>query len=223
MIPWKADLITLHPEAFPGALGVGVLGRALKRNVWQLQLHDLRTFGVGPHRNVDDTPAGGGAGMVMRADVALAALDTIAPAGRMTVYPSPRGRLFDAQEAARWASLPGVIVLCGRFEGVDERIFARRAVHEVSLGNFILCGGEAAAAAMIEASVRLLPAVTGNPDSIVHESFTDDGLPEHAQYTRPQVVEGLPIPAALTGGNHAAVSALRSGSSRKAARRFAEK
>ena len=220
MTPWKADLITLYPEAFPGTLGVGVLGRALQRGVWQMQVHDLRRFGAGVHRNVDDTPAGGGPGMVMRADVALAALDSIAAEGRPVIYPSPAGRPFDAREAARWASRPGVVVLCGRFEGVDERIFARRPVHEVSLGTFILCGGEAAAAAMIEASVRLLPSVTGNPESIVSESFTHDGLPEHAQYTRPQEVEGLPIPPVLNGGNHAAIVAWRAASARKKARRL---
>jgi len=211
---WAARIITLFPEAFPGTLGLSLTGKALDQGLWSLETIDLRPFGIGKHRNVDDTPAGGGAGMVLRADVVAAALNQAAigtPPDRAVwpvVYLSPRGRPFDQATARRWAAAAGITMLCGRFEGVDQRVLDHHAVEEVSLGDFVLTGGEIAAQAMIDAVVRLLPGVLGNASSTEEESHSH-GLLEHPQYTRPAVWEGREIPAVLTSGNHAEVEKWR--------------
>lgn len=211
---WRARIITLFPEAFPGTLGLSLTGKALAEGLWSLQTIDLRPFGIGKHRNVDDSPAGGGAGMVLRADVVSAALDEAAigaPPDRAAwpvIYLSPRGKPFDQATARRWAGTDGITMLCGRFEGVDQRVLDHYAVEEVSLGDFVLTGGEIAAQAMIDATVRLLPGVLGNASSTEEESHSN-GLLEHPQYTRPATWEGREIPAVLTSGNHAAVEKWR--------------
>ncbi len=203
---WAARVITLFPEAFPGTLGLSLTGKALDLGLWRLDAIDLRQFGIGKHRNVDDTPAGGGAGMVLRADVVDAALR--AAAGLPVVYLSPRGRRFDQAMARQWAAGPGITLLCGRFEGVDQRVLDHHNIAEVSLGDFVLTGGEIAAQAMLDATVRLLPGVLGNAESAVEESFSD-GLLEHPQYTRPALWEGREIPAVLQSGNHAEIAKWR--------------
>lgn len=209
---WRARIITLFPEAFPGSLGLSLTGRALAGGIWALETIALRDFGVGRHRNVDDTPAGGGAGMVLRADVMAAALQAAGhgPAGQggRAIYLSPRGRRFDQALAQDWAARPGVTLICGRFEGVDQRVLDHFGVEEVSLGDFILTGGEIAAQAMLDATVRLLPGVLGNVESTVDESFAT-GLLEYPQYTRPAEWAGRAIPPVLTGGDHAAVARWR--------------
>ena len=204
---WEARIVTLFPEAFPGTLGLSLTGKALEFGLWRLATLDLRTFGEGKHRNVDDTPAGGGAGMVLRADVvdrALRQAATGTPPDRARwpiVYLSPRGKPFDQSTARRWAACDGITLLCGRFEGVDQRVLDHWGIEEVSLGDFVLTGGEIAAQAMLDATVRLIPGVLGNHASTEEESFSD-GLLEHPQYTRPAIWEGREIPAVLTSGNH---------------------
>lgn len=211
---WTAKIITLFPEAFPGTLGLSLTGKALDFGLWQLEAIDLRPFGIGKHLNVDDTPAGGGAGMVLRADVVDAALTAAAadtPQDRArwpVIYLSPRGKPFDQATARRLADCDGITLLCGRFEGVDQRVLDHHGIEEVSLGDFVLTGGEIAAQALLDAVVRLLPGVLGNADSAVEESFSD-GLLEHPQFTRPQVWEGREIPAVLTSGNHAEIAKWR--------------
>ena len=208
---WTANVITLFPQAFPGVLGESLTGKALKDGLWQLQTTDLRVHGIGKHRNVDDTPAGGGAGMVLRADVLEAAI-IAARAGvnpsTPLVYLSPRGVPFTQAMARNWARADGVTLLCGRFEGVDERVLEQFGITEVSLGDFVLTGGEIAAQAMIDATVRLLPGVLGNADSAVEESFSN-GLLEHPQYTKPAQWRGQSIPEVLLSGNHAKIAAWR--------------
>ncbi len=204
---WTARVVTLFPDAFPGTLGLSLTGKALDLGLWRLDAVDLRRFGLGKHRNVDDTPAGGGAGMVLRADVLDAALE--AAAGPWpTVYLSPRGKPFDQAMARRWSAGRGITLLCGRFEGVDQRLLDHRQIEEVSLGDFVLTGGEIAAQAVLDATVRLLPGVLGNQDSAVEESFSD-GLLEFPQYTRPAVWEGHEIPAVLQSGNHGEIAKWR--------------
>lgn len=201
---WRAQVITLLPQAFPGVLGESLTGRALKDGLWQLDTVDLRRFGEGKHRNVDDTPAGGGAGMVLRADVMGQALDHAlqnAPIGAPLIYLSPRGRRFDQAMARQLSQAPGVTLICGRFEGLDERVIEHYGIQEVSLGDFVLTGGEIAAQALIDATVRLIPRVLGNQESTEEESFSD-GLLEHPQYTRPATWKGLPIPEILLSGHH---------------------
>lgn len=208
---WKAQLITLFPQAFPGVLGESLTGKALKDGLWQLETFDLRRHGIGKHRNVDDTPAGGGAGMVLRPDVLAAAIHE---ARRKTIgvapliYLSPRGRPFDQSMARNLAKADGVTMICGRFEGVDERVLEHFGVQEVSLGDFVMTGGEIAAQAIIDATVRLLPGVLGNADSVEEESFSS-GLLEHPQYTKPADWEGRQIPEVLLSGNHAKVAEWR--------------
>jgi tRNA (guanine37-N1)-methyltransferase len=207
---WCARVITLFPEAFPGTLDLSLTGKALDQGLWSLETIDLRSHGVGKHRNVDDTPAGGGAGMVMRADVVAAALREAAagvadPARWPVVYLSPRGRRFDQAMARRFAAGDGLTLLCGRFEGVDQRVLDAFGVDEVSLGDFVLTGGEIAAQALIDATVRLIPRVLGNADSLAEESFSA-GLLEYPNYTKPAVWEGREIPDILLSGNHARIT-----------------
>jgi tRNA (guanine37-N1)-methyltransferase len=206
---FKASIITLFPEAFPGVLGVSLIGKALREGLWSLETTQLRDFGQGPHKNVDDTPAGGGAGMVLRADVAAAAIDSIERNDRPVIYLSPRGKQLNQAMVQEWAAGPGVILFCGRFEGLDERVIEARAMQEVAVGEAVLAGGEAAAMVLLEACVRLIPGVLGNETSTVEESFSGDGLLEHPQYTRPREWEGRAIPDVLTSGDHAKVDAWR--------------
>lgn len=211
---WRAKVITLMPDAFPGILGLSLTGKALDLGIWALEVIDLRQFGHGKHLNVDDTPAGGGAGMVLRADVLDAALTQAAqnaPSDRNrwpVIYLSPRGKPFNQSMARRFAACDGITLLCGRFEGVDQRILDHHDIEEVSLGDFVMTGGEIAAHAMMDATVRLLPRVLGNAESAVDESFSD-GLLEHPQYTRPAIWNGRAIPDVLTSGNHALINQWR--------------
>ncbi|MDO9525422.1 MAG: tRNA (guanosine(37)-N1)-methyltransferase TrmD [Gemmobacter sp.] len=213
---WRAKIITLFPEAFPGVLDMSLTGKALDHGLWALEAIDLRTFGEGRHRNVDDTPAGGGAGMVLRADVVARAMDHArqgTPVDRArwpVIYLSPRGKKFDQEMARRFAQCDGLTLLCGRFEGVDERLLEEYAVEEVSLGDFVLTGGEIAAQALIDATVRLIPRVLGNQASTEEESFSA-GLLEFPQYTKPAVWMGRAIPDVLLSGNHANVARWRTG------------
>ncbi len=214
---WTAQIITLFPETFPGVLGASLTGKALQHGLWQLQTYDLRRHGIGKHRNVDDTPAGGGAGMVLRADVLEAAITEARAATKglsPLVYLSPRGAPFTQATAQNWARADGVTLLCGRFEGVDERVLHHFGIQEVSLGDFVLTGGEIAAQAMLDATVRLLPGVLGNQASAVEESFSD-GLLEHPQFTKPATWQGLDIPEVLLSGNHAKIAAWRQKMSEK--------
>lgn len=213
---WRARVITLFPDAFPGTLGLSLTGKALELGLWSLQTLDLRSFGEGRHRNVDETPAGGGAGMVLRADVVDRALRAAAegtPADRQdwpVVYLSPRGKPFTQGMSRRWATGQGITLLCGRFEGVDQRVIDHHGMEEVSLGDFVLTGGEIAAQALIDATVRLIPRVLGNQDSTEEESFSE-GLLEFPQYTKPPVWEGRAIPEVLLSGHHAKITDWRRG------------
>ena len=204
---WTAQIITLFPEAFPGVLGLSLTGRALSEGLWNLRTTDLRPFGIGKHRNVDDTPAGGGAGMVIRADVMDAALRE-AGGHLPVIYLSPRGKPFTQERARQLANGPGMTLICGRFEGVDQRVLDAHGVEEISIGDYVLTGGELAAQVLIDATVRLIPRVLGNQDSLAEESFSD-GLLEHPQYTKPALWEGRAIPEVLLSGNHAAIATWR--------------
>lgn len=208
---WSAQVITLFPDAFPGLLGDSLTGKALKDGIWQLHTTDLRRFGVGKHRNVDDTPAGGGAGMVLRADVVANAIaDTRRRArGRMPlIYLSPRGVPFTQKIAQDLSTQDGVTLLCGRFEGVDQRVLDAYDIIEISMGDYVLTGGELPAMTLIDACVRLLPGVLGNAESAVEESHAS-GLLEHPQYTKPADWQGHAIPDVLMSGNHAKIAAWR--------------
>jgi tRNA (guanine37-N1)-methyltransferase len=205
---WSATVLTLFPEMFPGPLGISLLGKGLQKNLWSLEVRDIRDHGIGKHAKVDDTPAGGGPGMVMRADVALAAIDAVPAGGRPLIYLSPRGAPLTQARVTELAAGPGAILLCGRFEGLDQRAIDARAIEEVSLGDFVLAGGEIAAMALIEASVRLIPGVLGAADSPQDESFSA-GLLEYPQFTRPQEVAGLAIPDVLNNGNHKEIAKWR--------------
>jgi tRNA (guanine37-N1)-methyltransferase len=217
---WKVKIITLFPDAFPGVLGQSLTGRALQKGLWALETIDLRQFGIGKHRDVDDTPTGGGAGMVLKPDVVAAALDQAArgaPADRAdwpVIYVSPRGKPFDQATAKRFSEARGMTILCGRFEGVDQRVLDEYRVEEISLGDFVLTGGEIAAQALIDASVRLIPRVLGNTESTEEESFSH-GLLEHPQYTRPTEWNGRKVPEILLSGHHANIAKWRSDQSRK--------
>ncbi len=208
---WTAKVITLFPEAFPGTLGLSLTGKALDMGLWALETIHLRAHGEGRHRNVDDNPAGGGAGMVLRADVvgrALAEAATGTPPDRArwpVIYLSPRGKPFTQGMAQHWSQADGMTMLCGRFEGVDQRVLDHFGVQEVSLGDFVLTGGEIAAQALIDATVRLIPRVLGNQVSTEEESFSD-GLLEHPQFTRPILWEGHAIPDVLQSGHHGRIS-----------------
>jgi tRNA (guanine37-N1)-methyltransferase len=206
--PFAASVITLFPEAFPGPLGVSLLGKALADKKWSLELIQLRDFGLGAHRKVDDAPAGGGAGLVLRPDVAAASLDSVAANGRPLLYPSPRGAPFTQAMAQRWAAGPGLVVLCGRFEGLDQRVIEARGLLEVCVGDAVLMGGEVAAQLILEATVRFIPGVVGNDASLADESFSA-GLLEHPQFTLPRTWEGHETPPVLVSGDHAKVAAWR--------------
>ena len=208
MKPFHATVLTLYPEMFPGFLGDSLSGKALARGDWQLDTVQIRDFATSKHRNVDDTPAGGGAGMVLRADVLASAIDSVGRDERPRLLMSPRGRPLDQARVRELASGDGVVIVCGRFEGVDQRVIDSRGLEEVSIGDYILSGGEPAAQILLDAIVRILPGVMGNPESGTHESF-ENGLLEHPHYTRPQVFEGMEIPGVLTSGNHAAIEKWR--------------
>jgi tRNA (guanine37-N1)-methyltransferase len=207
---WRASVVTLFPEMFPGPLGVSLAGKALAANIWALNSIDIRDYATDRHRTVDDTPAGGGSGMVLKPDVLARAIDAATGTGdpRPRLLMSPRGVPLTQARAEALAQGPGVVVVCGRFEGVDERVIAARHLEEVSIGDYVLSGGEIAALALLDACVRLLPGVVGAELSLADESFSD-GLLEYPQYTRPQVWEGEAIPEVLTSGDHGKVAAWR--------------
>ncbi len=206
---WRATVLTLFPEMFPGPLGVSLAGKALTSGLWELEARDIRTSATDKHRTVDDTPAGGGPGMVLRADVLAAAIDAaVAGQNRPRLLMSPRGRPLTQSQVGQLAAGPGPLIVCGRFEGVDQRVIEARQLEEVSIGDYVLSGGEIAAMALIDACVRLLPGVMGKQASGEDESFSE-GLLEYPQFTRPQEFEGRGIPEILTSGDHAKVAAWR--------------
>ncbi|KQP08095.1 tRNA (guanine-N1)-methyltransferase [Methylobacterium sp. Leaf99] len=207
---WHATILTLYPEMFPGPLGHSLSGEALARGTWALEARQIREHGLGRHRAVDDSPAGGGAGMVLRCDVLAAALDAAAPADdlRPRLLMSPRGKPLTQARVRALTEGPGVVVVCGRFEGVDERVIEGRGLEEISIGDYVLSGGEIAALTLLDACVRLLPGVMGKAASGVEESF-EGGRLEYPHYTRPRDWEGRTIPDVLTGGNHGAIARWR--------------
>jgi len=207
---FRATVLTLYPEMFPGSLGLSLAGKALDTGSWSLEAVQIRDFATDRHRTVDDTPAGGGAGMVMRADILARAIDATAPEGdpRPRLLMSPRGKPLTQARVRELASGPGAVILCGRFEGVDQRVIDARGLEEVSIGDYILSGGEPAALVLLDAVVRLLPGVMGNDQSGTHESF-EDGLLEYPHYTRPAEFEGRSIPEVLTSGNHGKIEKWR--------------
>jgi tRNA (guanine37-N1)-methyltransferase len=205
---WRASVLTIFPDMFPGPLGLSLAGKALAAGAWSLDTIDIRDFAVDRHRTVDDTPAGGGPGMVMKADVLARAIDAAARDQRPRLLMSPRGVPLTQAQVESLAAGPGVVLICGRFEGVDERVIAARGLEEVSIGDYVLSGGEIAAIAVIDAAVRLLSGVMGAAASGAEESFAD-GLLEYPQYTRPQLFEGQPIPDVLLSGDHSKIAAWR--------------
>jgi len=205
---WRASVLTIFPDMFPGPLGHSLAGKALDNGRWCLEAVDIRNFATDRHRTVDDTPAGGGPGMVMKADVLARAVDETVSDTRPRLLMSPRGTPLRQSRVQELASGPGVVLLCGRFEGIDERLIAARNFEEVSVGDYVLSGGEIAALVLIDACVRLLPGVMGKEASVADESFSR-GLLEYPQYTRPQVFEGEPIPEVLISGDHAKIAAWR--------------
>lgn len=217
--PWRATILTLFPDMFPGPLDVSIVGTALKEGRWTLDTHQIRDYGLGKHRTVDDTPAGGGAGMVMRADVIAAAVDAARTeaAGHPAIYLSPRGKPLTQEHVRQLAAGPGVLLLCGRFEGVDQRVIDARGLEEVSIGDYVLSGGELAAMVLIDACVRLLPGVLGASESLSEESFENELL-EYPQYTRPREWEGRTVPDVLLNGDHAKIAAWRRAEAEKLTR-----
>ena len=208
-MPFTATVLTMVPEAFPGPLGASLIGTAWReKDLWRLETVDIRAFSKDKRGFLDDTPAGGGPGQVMRADVIASALDSVERGGRPLLYMSARGRPLTQAMVADWSKGPGLIVLCGRFEGVDQRVIDARGFTEVAVGDVVLAGGEAAAMVVIEACVRLAPGVLGQPESLAEESF-EDGLLEHPQFTRPRTFEGRDIPDVLLSGHHAEVARWR--------------
>lgn len=213
---FRATALTIFPEMFPGPLGASLAGRALADGLWSLDVHDIRASATDRHRSVDDSPAGGGAGMVMRADVLAAAIDaaTSPDDDRPRLLMSPRGKRLDQEMVARLAEGPGIVVVSGRFEGVDERVIAARGLEEVSVGDYVLSGGEIAAFALLDAIIRLLPGVMGNTQSAESESFSE-GLLEYPQFTKPRVFEGRSIPEALLSGDHKRIAEWRRAEARR--------
>ena len=219
---WQAQILTLFPEMFPGPLGLSLAGKALEKKIWGMDVMQIRDHAMDKHRSVDDTPAGGGPGMVMRADVMGRAIDkAIAkrPEGATSedwplIYLSPRGKRLDQEMVHDFAGKQGITLICGRFEGLDERVLEKRNVQEVSLGDFVLSGGEIAALMLMDAVVRLIPGVIGDPDTLLEESLTS-GLLEYPQYTRPQVWEGEEIPDVLTSGHHGKIKEWRNSKSKE--------
>jgi len=214
---WRASVLTLFPDIFPGPLSASLAGKALAAGVWSLDAIDIRAFATDKHRTVDDTPAGGGPGMVMKPDVLARAIDATAKDDRPRLLLSPRGAPLTQARVEALAYGSGIVLVCGRFEGVDERVIAARALEEVSIGDYVLSGGETAALVLIDACVRLLPGVMGAPASGAEESFAN-GLLEYPQYTRPQVWEGTPIPDILLGGDHGKIAAWRRGEAERLTR-----
>ena len=216
---FDCTVLTMFPEAFPGPLGVSLIGTAWREAaLWSLETVDIRAFSKDKRGFLDDTPAGGGPGQVMRADVIASALDSVERRGRPFLYMSARGRPLTQARVREWAQAPGLIVLCGRFEGVDQRVIEARGFEEVSVGDAVLAGGEAAAMVAIEACVRLVPGVLGQAESLSEESF-EDGLLEHPQYTRPRTFEGHDIPEVLLSGNHAVIRKWRQDQRRETTRK----
>jgi tRNA (guanine37-N1)-methyltransferase len=205
---WRASVLTIFPEMFPGPLGLSLAGKALAAGAWSLDVVDIRGFAGDKHRTVDDTPAGGGPGMVMMADVLGRAIDAVATDARPRLLMSPRGTPLTQARIEALSRDAGAVLVCGRFEGVDERVIAARGLEEVSIGDYVLSGGEIAAMALIDGCVRLLPGVMGTAESSAEESFAE-GLLEYPQYTRPQLWEGRPIPEILTSGDHGKIAAWR--------------
>ena len=207
---FKADVITLFPELFPGPLGASVIGRGLADGLWSLKATHLREFATDRHRTVDDTPSGGGAGMVLKPDILARAIDAVSPADdpRPRLLMSPRGVPLTQARVRELAAGPGAVIVCGRFEGVDQRVIEARRLEEVSIGDYVLAGGEVAAMVLLEAVVRLIPGVLGTAESHAEESF-ENGLLEYPHYTRPQVFEGREIPAVLTSGDHGRIEKWR--------------
>ena len=209
MSTWKVDLLTIFPEMFPGPLGLSIAGKALERGLWTFEATDIREFASDRHKTVDDTPCGGGPGMVMRADVIDSALSSISEIGdRPVVYLTPRGKTFDQQMAKDFANGPGIVLVCGRYEGIDERFLDMHKPQQVSLGDFVLSGGEPAAIAIIDSCIRLIPGILGDIESLSEESF-ERGLLEYPHYTRPQVWRGRSVPEVLLSGHHEKISAWR--------------
>ena len=206
--PFNTTVLTLYPDAFPGVLGASLIGRALTQKKWQLETLDIRSFSHHKHASVDDTPAGGGPGMVLRPDVAATAMDAVDLKGRPLIYLSPRGKPLTQAMVREYAAGPGLVLFCGRFEGLDQRVIEAREMVEISVGDFVLAGGEVAAQAMIEACVRLLPGVLGAASSTDEESF-EGGLLEYPHYTRPRIWEGRETPPVLLSGDHGAVAKWR--------------
>jgi len=205
---WQASILTLFPEIWPGALNASIIGTARRADKWALEVVDIRDFSTNRHRNVDDTPAGGGAGLVLRPDIAAKAIDSVLsePSDqRPLIYLTPRGKRLTQHRVRELASGPGLVAFCGRFEGLDQRVIEARDIEEICIGDFVLAGGDVAAQTMIEACVRLLPGVLGNAESALEESF-EDGLLEHPLYTRPREFEGKSIPDVLLSGDHKAIA-----------------
>jgi tRNA (guanine37-N1)-methyltransferase len=209
-VSFRATILTLYPEMFPGTLGHSLAGRALAEGTWSLEAVQIRDFATDRHRTVDDTPAGGGAGMVLKADIIAKAVDHASPQGdpRPRLLMSPRGRPLTQARVRELAAGPGAVILCGRFEGVDQRVIDARGLEEVSIGDYILSGGEVAAQVLLDAVVRILPGVMGNVVSGEEESF-ESGMLEHPHYTRPAIFEGVPIPEVLISGNHGRIAEWR--------------
>jgi tRNA (guanine37-N1)-methyltransferase len=205
---WQADILTLYPAMFPGPLGESLAGKALASGIWSLNTTDIRQFGLGAHRAVDDTPFGGGAGMVLRADVLDTAIGSIQPNGRPLIALTPRGAPLTQKRVQQLSQGPGIILLCGRFEGIDQRLIEARQAEEISIGDYVLSGGEIAALALLDAAIRLLPGVMGAATSAEEESFTGSLL-EYPHYTRPAIWAGRSVPETLTSGNHQAIAAWR--------------
>lgn len=216
---FSAHIITLFPELFPGPLGASVIGRGMADGLWRLETTQLRDFATDRHRTVDDTPSGGGAGMVLKPDILAKAIDAVSPEGdvRPRLLMSPRGKPLTQERVRELAVGPGAVIVCGRFEGIDQRVIDARGLEEVSIGDYVLAGGEVAAMVLLEAVVRLIPGVLGAAESHADESF-ENGLLEYPQYTRPQLFEGREIPAVLTSGDHGKVEKWRRAESEKLTR-----